>query len=122
MTITRQLNTIVSTPPYLRDEDDKKAVVQSLINLQEALQGVEGLTWITPKAGITAEQFINSVGNPLNRAVDSANGGRGTDRRHVIRSRQFHLDVARTTGSVSGYQYPPREQRTIYLGAPAPPN
>ncbi|KAM7186733.1 hypothetical protein V8F33_011656 [Rhypophila sp. PSN 637] len=61
MTITRQLNTIVSTPPYLRDENDKKAVVQSLISLQESLNGVEGLTWITPKANVTAEQFINSI-------------------------------------------------------------
>lgn len=61
MTITRQLNTIVSTPPYLRDENDKKAVIQGLISLQESLKGVANLTWITPKANITAEQFINSV-------------------------------------------------------------
>lgn len=61
MTITRQLNTIVSTPPYLRDENDKKAVIQGLISLQESLKGVANLTWITPKTNVTAEQFINSV-------------------------------------------------------------
>ncbi|KAK4455359.1 cellobiose dehydrogenase [Podospora aff. communis PSN243] len=61
LTITRQLNTIVSTPPYLRTDNDKAAVVQSLINLQKVLEPVANLTWITPKANVTAEQFIASV-------------------------------------------------------------
>jgi cellobiose dehydrogenase (acceptor) len=65
MTITRQLNTIVSTPPYLRDEHDKEAVIQGLINLQESLKGVANLTWITPPSNITAEQFVNSVRIPI---------------------------------------------------------
>jgi hypothetical protein len=61
LTITRQLNTLVSTPPYLRTDNDKAAVVQSLINLQKVLEPVANLTWITPKANVTAEQFIASV-------------------------------------------------------------
>ena len=61
LTITRQLNTIVSTPPYLRTENDKASVIQGLINLQEALKPVANLTWITPRSNVTAEQFINSV-------------------------------------------------------------
>jgi len=61
LTITRQLNTIVSTPPYLRTDNDKAAVIQSLISLQQVLKPVVGLTWITPKPNVTAEQFIASV-------------------------------------------------------------
>ena len=61
MTITRQLNTIVSTPPYLRDVYDKEAVVQGILNLQESLNKVANLTWITPRPNVTVEQFVNSV-------------------------------------------------------------
>ena len=61
MVITRQLNTVVSVPPYLRDPDDKAAVVQGLINLQESLRNVQGLTWVNPRPGVTAQQFVDSV-------------------------------------------------------------
>ena len=61
LTITRQLNTVVSTPPYLHDENDKAAVVQGLINLQESLATVANITWITPRSNVTAAQFVNSV-------------------------------------------------------------
>lgn len=61
MTITRQLNTLVSTPPYLRNEHDKEAVVLGLISFQESLKTVAGLSWITPGSNVTAEQFVNSV-------------------------------------------------------------
>ncbi|KAK0612791.1 cellobiose dehydrogenase [Bombardia bombarda] len=58
MVITRQLNTVVSIPPYLRNENDKAAVIQGLVNLQESLKNVPNLTWITPKANVTAAQFL----------------------------------------------------------------
>lgn len=61
LTITRQLNTIVSTPPYLRNEADKAAVLAGLISLQKALAPVSNITWITPRSNVTAEQFVNSV-------------------------------------------------------------
>ncbi|KAK3988975.1 cellobiose dehydrogenase [Cladorrhinum sp. PSN332] len=60
MTITRQLNTVVSTPPYLRNDVDKQAVVQGLKNLQAALKD-GGFTWINPKPNVTPEQFVNSI-------------------------------------------------------------
>jgi len=63
LTITRQLNTVVSTPPYLRDENDKAAVIQGLISLQESLKGVANITWITPPSNVTAAAFVNSVGH-----------------------------------------------------------
>lgn len=65
MVITRQLNTLVSIPPYLRNEADKAAVIQGLVNLQESLKDVPGLTWIKPGPNVTAEQFVNSVGLTL---------------------------------------------------------
>jgi hypothetical protein len=61
MTITRQLNTIVSTPPYLRDKYDREAVIQGIVNLRESLKNVANLTWITPLSNVTAEQFVDSV-------------------------------------------------------------
>ena len=61
MTITRQLNTIVSTPPYLREEHDREAVIQGIVNLRESLKGVANLTWITPPSNVTVEDFVDSV-------------------------------------------------------------
>jgi hypothetical protein len=61
MTITRQLNTIVSTPPYLRDKYDREAVIQGIDNLRESLKDVANLTWITPLSNVTTEQFVDSV-------------------------------------------------------------
>jgi cellobiose dehydrogenase (acceptor) len=65
MTITRQLNTIVSTPPYLRDEHDREAVIQGITNLRESLKGVANLTWITPPSNVTVEAFVDSVSTNL---------------------------------------------------------
>jgi len=61
MTITRQLNTVVSTPPYLRNEYDREAVIQGITNLRESLKGVANLTWITPPSNVTVEDFVDSV-------------------------------------------------------------
>jgi cellobiose dehydrogenase (acceptor) len=61
MTITRQLNTIVSTPPYLRDAHDREAVIQGIANLRETLKDVANLTWISPKPNVTTEAFVDSV-------------------------------------------------------------
>jgi cellobiose dehydrogenase (acceptor) len=61
MTITRQLNTIVSTPPYLRDEHDREAVIQGIANLRANLKGVANLTWITPPSNVTTEACVDSV-------------------------------------------------------------
>ncbi|KAK3944430.1 cellobiose dehydrogenase [Diplogelasinospora grovesii] len=78
MTITRQLNTVVSIPPYLHDDNDKAAVVKGLENLQESLKTVPNLTWITPKPNITAAQFVNSI--PATPARRCSNHWIGTAR------------------------------------------
>jgi cellobiose dehydrogenase (acceptor) len=61
MTITSDLNTIVSTLPYLNDKNDVQAVIQGIKNLQAALANVKNLTWEYPTSNITVEDFVNDV-------------------------------------------------------------
>ncbi|EAW14611.1 cellobiose dehydrogenase [Aspergillus clavatus NRRL 1] len=61
MTITGNLDTVVSTLPYLRDQHDVDAVIQGLINLQVALKNVKGLTWAYPAPNVTAAQFVKTM-------------------------------------------------------------
>lgn len=68
MTITPELSTVVSDVPYLKDPNDREAVIQGLINLQEALSGVANLTWTYPNASISAREYVeNMVVSPSNR-------------------------------------------------------
>lgn len=60
MTITANLDTVVSTLPYLRDQNDVDAVIQGIVNMQNALEGV-GLNWTYPAPGVTAAEFVNTV-------------------------------------------------------------
>lgn len=61
LTITPQLNTQVSTAPYLRNATDKEAVIQGIDFIRSALNKVQGLTWITPTADQSTTSFVNSV-------------------------------------------------------------
>jgi cellobiose dehydrogenase (acceptor) len=65
MTITSALNTVVSTLPYLRDQNDVQAVIQGIKNLQAALANVANLTWTYPAAGTTVEDFVNNASQYL---------------------------------------------------------
>ncbi|KAJ9137225.1 Fungal cellulose binding domain-containing protein [Pleurostoma richardsiae] len=61
MTITSGLNTVVSTLPYLRDKNDVDAVIQGIVNLQNALKSVANLTWAYPDANTSAADFVNNM-------------------------------------------------------------
>ncbi|KAK4448586.1 cellobiose dehydrogenase [Podospora aff. communis PSN243] len=61
MTITPGLTTIVSDVPYLKDPNDKAAVIQGIVNVQNALRNVEGLTWDHPAPNVTAEDYVNNM-------------------------------------------------------------
>ncbi len=61
MTITRRLDTFVSTPPYLHDDFDKEAVVRGIENLLKTLSPVKNLTWIRPAPNVTVADYVNSV-------------------------------------------------------------
>lgn len=65
MTITKQLNTRVSTPPYLHDDFDKEAVVRGIENLIANLSPIKNLTWIRPAPNVTAADYVNSVSPSL---------------------------------------------------------
>ncbi|KAK5628404.1 hypothetical protein RRF57_004119 [Xylaria bambusicola] len=61
MTITKALTTVVSTVPYLRDDNDVQAVIQGIKNLQSALKNVANLTWLLPDPNTTVEDYVNNV-------------------------------------------------------------
>lgn len=65
MTITSALNTVVSTLPYLNDDEDVEAVIKGIENLQDALANVEDLVWLSPTANVTARDFVNDVRPPV---------------------------------------------------------
>ncbi|KAI1823085.1 fungal cellulose binding domain-containing protein [Xylaria intraflava] len=61
MTITKALSTVVSTLPYLQDENDVAAVIQGIKNLQDALSGVADLTWDLPPSNETVDDYVNNM-------------------------------------------------------------
>jgi cellobiose dehydrogenase (acceptor) len=61
MTITPALTTVVSDVPYLKDPNDKEAVIQGIINLKAALNTVEGLTWTFPNASVSARDYVDNM-------------------------------------------------------------
>ncbi|TLD13429.1 uncharacterized protein PgNI_03000 [Pyricularia grisea] len=61
MSITSRLDTRVVTPPYLRDDNDRLAVIQALENVRVSLSGVRNLTWHVPTVNQTSEAYVNSL-------------------------------------------------------------
>jgi cellobiose dehydrogenase (acceptor) len=66
LTILGNLNTQVSTAPYLRDAVDKEAVITGIEYIRGVLSKIEGLTWISPPATQNTTAFVNSVCSTLN--------------------------------------------------------
>jgi cellobiose dehydrogenase (acceptor) len=62
MTISPRLDTIVSTPPYLRDQNDVDAVVRGIDNMRQALKGIGNLTWARPAANMSTTDYVKNVG------------------------------------------------------------
>lgn len=89
MTITPGLTTVVSDVPYLKDNNDKEAVIQGIVNLQNALKNVQGLTWNYPPPSMTPREFVNSlVVSPGNRRSN-----------HWVGTNKIGSDDGRTGGS-----------------------
>jgi hypothetical protein len=61
MGITPSLNTRVMTPPYLRDQHDKEAVIQGIEYIRGVLSQIQNLTWVEPRVNQTTTAFVNSV-------------------------------------------------------------
>ncbi|GAB1320084.1 hypothetical protein MFIFM68171_10294 [Madurella fahalii] len=68
MTLTPALSTIVSDVPYLKDPNDREAVIQGIANVQAALAGVANLTFTYPNASVSAREYVEGmVVSPSNR-------------------------------------------------------
>ncbi|KAL2786733.1 hypothetical protein BJX66DRAFT_341861 [Aspergillus keveii] len=87
LTINSGLNTVVSTLPWLTDENDVDAVVQGFERLQEALANVSGLTWMFPTSNVSIPEFVDSL----------ALTGRGSN--HWMGSCKMGSDDGRNGGS-----------------------
>jgi cellobiose dehydrogenase (acceptor) len=61
MGISSNMNTRVLTPPYLRDEADKDAVIKGFEYMRSTLSQIQNLTWITPTATQNITAWVNSV-------------------------------------------------------------
>ncbi|KAI1389821.1 uncharacterized protein F4822DRAFT_442940 [Hypoxylon trugodes] len=61
MTINSGLSTVVSTPPYLRDPNDKAAVIKGIENLRNALSSVKDLEFRFPSTNQTTESYVDAI-------------------------------------------------------------
>ncbi|KAI2638902.1 hypothetical protein GGS26DRAFT_602501 [Hypomontagnella submonticulosa] len=61
MTINPSLTTVVSTPPYLRDPNDKAAVIQGIENIRKALSPVKDLVFKLPTDNETTQAFVDAI-------------------------------------------------------------
>ncbi|KAL2755480.1 carbohydrate-binding module family 1 protein [Sodiomyces alcalophilus JCM 7366] len=61
MTLTANLNTIVSDVPYLKDSEDVEAVIKGIENLQKALAGVPNLEWLHPAPNVSAREYVENM-------------------------------------------------------------
>ncbi|KAI9371138.1 hypothetical protein BJX61DRAFT_548470 [Aspergillus egyptiacus] len=59
--INAALNTVVSTLPWLTDENDTHAVIQGYQRLRESLRNVPDLTWRFPTEDVSIEEFVNGL-------------------------------------------------------------
>lgn len=76
MGITPSLSTRVLTAPYLRDVNDKAAVVQSIEYIRGVLSKVQDLTWVVPGVNQTTSSFVNLVSHSFSMFGGLCNGTR----------------------------------------------
>ncbi|KAH6613732.1 cellobiose dehydrogenase [Chaetomium sp. MPI-SDFR-AT-0129] len=76
MTITKGLTTVVSDPPYLKDDSDLEAVITGIKNIQAALNTIPNITWVLPPPNGTVEEYVASL--PVTPAARRANHWMGT--------------------------------------------
>lgn len=61
MTIRQGLDTFVSDPPYLKDENDKLAVIASIDGLRKALSTYPGLKFSFPPSNQTVKDYVDGI-------------------------------------------------------------
>ncbi|KAI9150234.1 cellobiose dehydrogenase [Paramyrothecium foliicola] len=71
MTISTALNTVVATHPYLRNDNDREAIIKSLETLQNTLKNVKNLKFEYPAAGISMREHVEKMQvDPSNRRAN----------------------------------------------------
>lgn len=76
ISISPSLAISVSTLPFLIDDNDTAAVIKGLDNLRAALKNVPNLTWLSPTANQTSEDYVNSY--PITTSGRRSNHWMGT--------------------------------------------
>lgn len=61
MTIRQGLDTFVSDPPYLKDENDKLAVIASIDGIRKALSGYANLKFSIPSSNQTTKEYVDGI-------------------------------------------------------------
>ncbi|KAI0201939.1 cellobiose dehydrogenase [Astrocystis sublimbata] len=85
MTIRQGLDTFVSDPPYLKDENDKLAIIASIDGIRKSLSGYPNLNFSFPAANQTTKEYVDSI-------VVSANKRRAN---HWLGTNKMGLDDGR---------------------------
>ncbi|KAJ8120943.1 hypothetical protein O1611_g10229 [Lasiodiplodia mahajangana] len=78
MTIRQGLDTFVSDPPYLKDENDKLAVITSIDGLRKTLSSYTGLKFSFPASNQTAKEYVDGI--VVSAAKRRANHWLGTNK------------------------------------------
>ncbi|GAW17018.1 hypothetical protein ANO14919_064670 [Xylariales sp. No.14919] len=86
MTIRQGLDTFVSDPPYLKDVNDKLAVIASIDGLRKALTGYPDLKFSFPPANQTVKDYVDSI--VVSAAKRRANHWLGTNKMGLDDGRQ----------------------------------
>jgi len=97
MTITSSLNTVVSDVPYLKNADDEKAVIAGLDRLREILGKVEGLTFLSPAANQTSQEYVEEY--LIATSTRRANHWIGTNKMGTNDGRQNNGDAVVDTNT-----------------------
>ncbi|KAI1274609.1 cellobiose dehydrogenase [Xylaria sp. FL0933] len=86
MTIREGLDTFVSDPPYLKDENDKLAVIASIDGLRKALSGYPNLKFAFPAMNQTVKDYVDGI--VVSAAKRRANHWLGTNKMGLDDGRQ----------------------------------
>ncbi|KAI0388725.1 hypothetical protein F5Y17DRAFT_474158 [Xylariaceae sp. FL0594] len=78
MTIRQGLDTYVSDAPYLKDPNDRLAVIAGIESVRKAITGFPGLEWKFPAANQSTEEYVDSI--QISAAKRRANHWLGTNK------------------------------------------
>ncbi|KAI0514464.1 cellobiose dehydrogenase [Xylaria bambusicola] len=78
MTIRQGLDTFVSDPPYLKDENDKLAIITSIDNLRKGLSKYPNLKFAFPPMNQTVKDYVDGI--VVSAAKRRANHWLGTNK------------------------------------------